>query len=223
MTSSVLIADDQPTARSELRRLVQAACAFDVVAEAADSAEALAQARRHRPHVVLMDICIPHIDGAAATAHLMRLADPPKVLVLTSSDVDSRILEVLKAGASGVLHKSVSPSLLESALHTALAGGHVMTPAVWDRLIHCASACAHILDDTTLDRLAQLSSGEHRVLELIGAGLSNAQIARRLHLSHSSVKTYVSRALTKLGLGNRTQAAIFACEAGVSRADYEAD
>lgn len=222
MTSTVLIADGQSTRRSELRRLVQTTRAFKVIAEASDGADVLEQTRVYRPHIVLMDLCMPRIDGVTATAHLVRFADPPKVLVLASSDVNSRVLDALNAGASGFLDKSLSPHLLEAAMHTALTGGRVMTPAAWDNLIQRGSTTAPGLDKAARERLAQLSSSEHRVLELIGAGLSNAQIARRLYLSHTSVKTYVSRTLTKLNLGNRTQAAIFACEAGVSSVPSEA-
>ncbi|MEV0322990.1 response regulator [Streptomyces sp. NPDC050658] len=212
----MLIADDQLAVRSELRRLVQTFSAFEVVAEAADGVEVLERTRMYRPHVVLMDMGMPRVDGVTTTTRLMRYADPPKVLVLTNSDVDSRMLDVLNAGASGVLHKGLSPQLLEAAMHTALAGGRVMTPGAWDRLLQCASTSVPGLDETARNRIARLSSSEHRVLELIGAGLSNAQIARRLYLSHTSVKTYVSRTLAKLNLSNRTQAAIFACEAGIS-------
>ncbi|WP_160501968.1 response regulator [Streptomyces sp. BA2] len=219
----MLIADDHSTGRSELRHLVQTIAAFTVIAEASDGAEVLEQTRMYRPDIVLMNLCMPRIDGVTATAHLVRFTDPPKVLILTGSDVDSRLLDALNAGASGFLDKSLSPHLLETAMHTALTGGRVMTPAAWDSLIQRASASAPGLDKAARDRLAQLSSSEHRVLELIGAGLSNAQIARRLYLSHTSVKTYVSRTLTKLNLGNRTQAAIFACEAGVSSVHCEAD
>lgn len=223
MTPSVVIADDQSTGRSELRQLVQTISAFEVVAEASDGVEVLEQARVHRPHIVLMNLCMSRIDGVTATAHLMRFTYPPKVLILTSSDTGSHMLDALHAGASGLLCKDSSPQLLETAMHTALTGGRVMTPAAWDSLIQRASSSAPGLDETARGRLAQLSSSERRVLELIGAGLSNAQIARRLYLSHTSVKTYVSRTLTKLNLGNRTQAAIFACEAGVSSVHCEAD
>ncbi|WP_411144440.1 response regulator [Streptomyces sp. x-80] len=214
MTASVLIVDDQVLIRSGLRQLVGTSPAFEVVAEAGDGAEAVAQARAHRPDVVLMDVRMPRVDGVAATAQLMRFAAPPKVLVLTGFDVDDRVLDALEAGACGFLFKDLTPWQLETAMRTVLAGGRVVAPAVLDSLVRRATGPAR--GGAVPDGLGRLSDSERRVLALIGAGLTNAQIARRLHLAQASVKTYVSRTLAKLGLDNRTQAAILAYEAGLA-------
>ncbi|MFE7664348.1 response regulator [Streptomyces celluloflavus] len=131
MTASVLIVDDQVLIRSGLRQLVGASPAFEVVAEAGDGAEAVAQARAHRPDVVLMDVRMPRVDGVAATAQLMRFAAPPKVLVLTGFDVDDRVLDALEAGACGFLFKDLTPWQLETAMRTVLAGGRVIAPRCW--------------------------------------------------------------------------------------------
>ncbi|MEC4017963.1 response regulator transcription factor [Streptomyces sp. H27-D2] len=211
----MLIVDDQAVIRSELRRLVEPLPAFDVVAEAGDGAEAVAEARTHQPDVVLMDVRMPHVDGIVATAHLMSFTAPPKVLIMTGFDIDDRVLDALEAGACGFLMKDLSPGQLETAMRTALVGGRVMAPEALDSLVRRASAAGHARGASARAWLTQLSGSERRVLALIGAGLTNAQIARQLHLSQASVKTYVSRALTKLGLENRTQAAILAYEAGL--------
>ncbi|MFK0296792.1 response regulator [Streptomyces sp. NPDC090442] len=217
MTASVLVVDDQPLIRSSLCLLLSTAPGFKVTAEAEDGADALAKARTHRPDVVLMDVRLPRFDGIAATEQLMRFTRPPKVLMLTSFDVDDRVLDALEAGAAGFLLKDLCPQQLPAALRTVLCGGRVVSAEVLDSLVRRASTTKR--GRTTAagqERLAQLSGSERRVLELLGAGLTNAEIARRLYLSQASVKTYVSRMLAKLELDNRTQAAILAYEAGLA-------
>ncbi|GHF36150.1 response regulator transcription factor [Streptomyces morookaense] len=216
VTASVLVADDQALIRSGMRLLLDSAPEFDVVAEAEDGADALVKARTHRPDVVLMDVRMPRVDGVAATEQLMRFTRPPKVLMLTNFDVDDRVLDALEAGAAGFLLKDLCPRRLASALRTVLAGGRVVSPEVLDSLVRRASTTERAGGEGTEQRLAQLSGSERRVLELVGMGLTNAQIAGRLYLSQASVKTYVSRMLAKLGLDNRTQAAILAYEAGLT-------
>ncbi|MGW1077590.1 response regulator [Streptomyces sp. NPDC002537] len=218
MVTSVLVVDDQALIRSSLCLLLRSAPEFEVIGEAADGAEAIAKARTHSPDVVLMDIRMPHVDGIAATERLMRFTHPPKVLVLTSFEVDDRVLDALEAGASGFLLKGLCQQQLVAALRTVLAGGRVVSPEVLDSLVR-RSTTPDWVGRAGLDRrLAQLTESERRVLELIRSGLTNAEVARRLHLSQASVKTYVSRMLSKLGLENRTQAAILAYEAGLTEA-----
>ncbi|MFF4409558.1 response regulator [Streptomyces sp. NPDC001262] len=221
MPASVMVVDDQEAIRSSLRLLVESTPEFEVVAEAGDGFEALAKARTHRPDAVLMDIRMPRADGIVATERLMRFVSPPKVLVLTSFDVDDRVLDALEAGAAGFLLKDLCPQQLTAALRTVMAGGRVVAPEALESLVQRASAGERECGADAQHRLSGLNGSERRVLGLIGAGLSNAQIARRLHLSQASVKTYVSRMLAKLGLDNRTQAAILAYEAGL--ADSERD
>lgn len=216
MTASVLVVDDQALIRSSMCLLLDSTPEFDVVAEAEDGADALAKARAHRPDIVLMDVRMPRVDGVAATEQLMRFTQPPKVLMLTNFDVDDRVLDALEAGASGFLLKDLSPRRLSSALRTVLAGGRVVSPEVLDSLVRRASTTDRAGGEGVEQRLSQLSGSERRVLELVGLGLTNAQIARKLYLSQASVKTYVSRMLAKLGLDNRTQAAILAYEAGLT-------
>ncbi|MGW8551398.1 response regulator [Streptomyces tubercidicus] len=215
MTASVLVVDDQALLRSSLCLLLDSTPEFKVVAEAGDGADALAKARTHRPDVVLMDVRMPRVDGIAATKQLMQFTDPPKVLMLTNFEVDERVLEALEAGASGFLLKDLCPQQLLSALQTVLVGGRVISPEVLDTLVRRASTTSRVRTEALAQQLAQLNASEQRVLELIGMGLTNAQIAQRLHLSQASVKTYASRILSKLGLQNRTQAAILAYEAGL--------
>lgn len=217
MAASVLIADDQASIRSSLSLLLGSIPEFEVTAEAVDGTEAVAKARALRPDVVLMDVRMPGVDGIAATRQLMRFGQPPRVLMLTSFDVDDRVLDALEAGACGFLLKDLCTRQLETALRTVVAGGRVVSPEVLDSLVRRATTPPDRSCDADLQqRLAQLSGSERRVLELIGAGLTNAEIAQRLYLSPASVKTYVSRMLTKLSLENRTQAAILAYDAGLA-------
>ncbi|MBH1938999.1 response regulator transcription factor [Streptomyces sp. AV19] len=219
MAASVLVVDDQESIRSALCLLLQSEPHFEVIGEAADGAEAVAQARTRGPDVVLMDVRMPRLDGIAATEQLMRFIRPPKVLMLTNCAVDDRVLDALEAGAAGFLLKDLCRQQLTSALRTVLAGGRAVSPEVLDSLVHRASPSGWVNDTGLQQRLAQLSESERRVLELIRSGMTNAQIARQLFLSQTSVKTYVSRMLTKLGLENRTQAAILAYEARLTGID----
>ncbi len=215
VTVRVLIVDDQNLIRSGLRSVLDAHEDIDVVAEAADGVEALGAVQEHRPDVVIMDLHMPRIDGVAATIQLMRLEEPPRVLVLTTFNTDDVVIQALSAGASGFLLKDVRSDELVAAVRTISAGGTAMSPEIMAKLIKRAGtrmpAGAHGLQA----KLDSLTDSERDVLALIGSGLTNQQIADQLHLSLASVKTYVSRMLTRLGLDNRTQAAILAYEAGL--------
>lgn len=216
MTIRVMVVDDQSLIRSGLVTLLASAPGIEVVAEAADGAEAVPLARLHRPDVVLMDLVMPKVDGMEATVRLLRLPDPPRVLVLTGYTADDLVLDALRAGAAGFLLKDLRPEELFAGIRTVAAGGSALAPDVMRALLERADTRTGAPDHAR--QLSTLSPGERDVLALVGEGRTNLQIAEALHLSPASVKTYVSRILTQLDLSNRTQAAILAYEAGLVRA-----
>ncbi|MFJ7265959.1 response regulator [Streptomyces sp. NPDC099050] len=216
MTIRVMVVDDQSLIRSGLVTLLASAPDIEVVAEAADGAEAVPLARTYRPDVVLMDLVMPKVDGMEATLQLLRLPDPPRVLVLTGYTADDLVLDALRAGAAGFLLKDLRPEELFAGIRTVAAGGSALAPGVMRVLLERADTRTGAPDHA--EQLSTLSPGERDVLALVGEGRTNLQIAEALHLSPASVKTYVSRILTQLDLSNRTQAAILAYEAGLVRA-----
>ncbi|WP_371615394.1 response regulator [Streptomyces sp. NBC_00454] len=216
MAIRVMVVDDQSLIRSGLVTLLSSAPDMEVVAEAADGAEAVPLARTHRPDVVLMDLVMPKVDGFEATLQLLRLPDPPRVLVLTGYTADDLVLDALRAGAAGFLLKDLRPEELFAGIRTVAAGGSALAPGVMRTLLERADTRVETPDHA--EQLSTLSPGERDVLALVGEGRTNLQIAEALHLSPASVKTYVSRILTQLDLTNRTQAAILAYEAGLVRA-----
>jgi DNA-binding NarL/FixJ family response regulator len=211
----VLLADDQALVRDGFRALIDREPDLRVVAEAVDGVEAIALARRHRPAVVLMDIRMPTIDGLTATARVLALPEPPRVLVLTTFDRDDWIYEALRAGASGFLLKDVRGSQLTEAIRTVAAGEALLAPSVTRRLIEQFVSRAPERPPTSLP---ELTERERDVLRLLAGGLSNAEIAESLVIGHSTVKTHVNRLLTKLGLRDRAQAVVYAYESGFVRA-----
>ncbi|MGW6708498.1 response regulator [Streptomyces sp. NPDC054956] len=216
MAIRVMVVDDQSLIRSGLVTLLASAPDIEVVAEAADGAEAVPLARTHRPDVVLMDLVMPKVDGLEATLQVLRLPDPPRVLVLTGYTADDLVLDALRAGAAGFLLKDLRPEELFAGIRTVAAGGSALAPEVMRVLLERADTRTGAPDHA--EQLSTLSPGERDVLALVGEGRTNQQIAEALHLSPASVKTYVSRILTQLDLSNRTQAAILAYEAGLVRA-----
>jgi DNA-binding NarL/FixJ family response regulator len=208
----VLLADDQALVRDGFRALIDREPDMAVVAEAADGVEAIAGVRQHRPDVVLMDIRMPNIDGLTATTRVLALPEPPRVLVLTTFDRNEWVYEALRAGASGFLLKDVRGSRLTEAIRTVAAGEALLAPSITRRLI----------EDFVSRRPARppapppdvLTDREAEVLRLLAAGLTNAEIAERLFVGHSTVKTHVTRLLTKLDLRDRAQAVVFAYESG---------
>jgi DNA-binding NarL/FixJ family response regulator len=211
----VLLADDQALVRDGFRALIDREPDLRVVAEAVDGVEAIAQARRHRPAVVLMDIRMPTIDGLTATARVLALPEPPRVLVLTTFDRDDWVYEALRAGASGFLLKDVRGSQLTEAIRTVAAGEALLAPSVTRRLIEQFVSRA---PERPPPSLPELTERERDVLRLLAVGLSNAEIAESLVIGHSTVKTHVNRLLTKLGLRDRAQAVVYAYESGFVRA-----
>lgn len=215
------VIDDQFIVRAGLRTLVEGAEGFEVVAEAGDGTEALPLVEAHRPDAVLMDLSMPRLDGVEATRQLMRLPEPPHVLILSVYGTDTRVLDALRAGASGFLLKDLQPQELFAALRTVVAGGRVIDAGVLARLLRQASERTPIRSSAMDEKLCALSESERQVLALVGAGLTNAEIADKLGWSRSSVKTYVSRNLDKLGVESRTQAALLAYRSGLTASEPE--
>lgn len=216
MTVRVLLADDQELIRAGLEMMIDATDDLQVVGQASDGAEAVHLARSVRPHVVLMDIRMPSVDGIEATRQIVRAAGHghPRVLVLSTFDLDEHVFEAFKAGASGFLVKDAPVHLLLDGIRAVAEGEALASPSVTRRLIErFAEAPGHALRRPPV--LDKLTAREHEVLELVARGLSNAELARRLYVSEKTVKTHVSRILMKLGLRDRVQTVIFAYEAGI--------
>ncbi|GAB2583388.1 response regulator transcription factor [Streptomyces capparidis] len=215
MTIRVLIADDQAMVREGFSVLLNAQPGIEVVGEAVDGLDAVAKAEQLRPDVVLMDVRMPNLDGIEATRRLAgRPGDQVRVLVLTTFDLDDYVYEALRAGASGFLLKDASARQLAEAVRVVAAGEALLAPAVTKRLIAEFSRLGTPRGPRR-QRLEELTERETEVLALIAQGLSNAEIAARLVVAEQTVKTHVSRILVKLGLRDRTQAAVYAYEAGL--------
>jgi DNA-binding NarL/FixJ family response regulator len=211
----VVVADDQALVRAGFRVLLETQPDLSVVAEAENGVEALAAARDHSPDLVLMDVRMPVLNGLDATRELLADPFPPRVLMLTTFDSDEYVYLAMKAGASGFLLKSVPPEQLLHGIRVCAAGEALLAPSVTRRLIE--DFVARPMPGRTPERLAVLTSRELDVLRLIANGSSNGEIAERLFLSEATVKTHVSRVLTKLGLRDRGQAVVLAYETGLVR------
>ncbi|GAA0210672.1 response regulator transcription factor [Saccharothrix mutabilis subsp. mutabilis] len=215
MTPRVVVADDQVLVRTGFR-MILSADGIDVVAEAADGEQAVAAVRRTRPDVVLMDIRMPELDGLEATRRILTgRPDEPRVIMLTTFDLDHYVYAALAAGASGFLLKDVTPEHLVSAVRLVRTGDALLAPTITRRLVE---RFAH-RDDAGASAvhrdLAALTPRELEVLGMLARGLSNAELAGRLHLSEATVKTHIARILAKLGLRDRVQAVIAAYETGL--------
>jgi DNA-binding NarL/FixJ family response regulator len=207
----VLVADDHAAIRAGLTMILDGAPDIEVVAEAADGASAVRKAAALRPDVVLMDVRMPGTDGIAATRQVIA-AGSAQVIVLTTFDMDEYVYGAMRAGAAGFLLKSVdAPRLLES-IRLVAAGDGVIEPSVTRRLM---AAFASAPTPVTVPGLDELTQREREVFVCLGEGLSNQQIARRLGVGEATVKTHVSRVLTKLDLRSRVQAAVLAKDAGL--------
>jgi DNA-binding NarL/FixJ family response regulator len=212
----VLLVDDDPLVRAGLRMILSSADDVDVVGEAGDGAEAVEVVRAHRPDVVLMDIRMPGTDGLAGTASVTALPDPPRVVVLTTFNLDDYVFRALEAGAAGFLLKDTPPRDLINAVRVVAAGDAMLSPSVTRTLIgHVANSGESGRRAAAQARLESLTDREREVLVAVGQGLSNAEIGRRLFLSEATVKTHVSRLLLKLDCANRVQVAILAHDAGL--------
>ena len=208
----VLVADDQELVRAGFRLILEAA-GFTVVGEAGDGAEALALAAAERPDVVLMDIRMPVMDGLAATRELTASGPKPKVVILTTFDLDDYVYEALRSGASGFLLKEAPRADLIAAVRVAAAGDALLAPSVARRLIE-AFAMRPVQTTPSPSRLASLTPRERDILLLVARGRSNIEIAQALVVSEATVKTHVAHLLAKLGLRDRVQAVILAYETG---------
>jgi DNA-binding NarL/FixJ family response regulator len=211
----VVVVDDEPMVCAHLRTILGSAPDIEVVDEAHDGAAGVTAVVRNRPDVVLMDLRMPVLDGIAAIEQIVRLPDPPVVVVLTTFDADQYVLRALRAGAAGFLVKSTPPEDLIGLVRVAAEGHTVLSPAAARRLI-AASADNQPAAERARKLTGSLTEREVEVLTCLGEGLSNAQIAARLFLSEATVKGYVSRMLVKLGLDNRTQAGLLAHDAGLT-------
>ena len=213
-TIRVLIADDEAIVRDGLRAIVELEDDLEVIAEAADGAEAVELARTLGPDVALVDIRMPTMDGLEATRRLLALPNPPRVLVLTTFDRNEYVYEAMKAGASGFLLKDVRRGQLTDAIRKVVAGDTLIAPAITRRLIEefCRRPSAQ---DARHNELVDLTPRELEVLTLIGQGLSNSEIATTLVVAETTVKTHVARVLGKLDLRDRAQAVVIAYETGL--------
>ncbi len=207
----LLIADDQALMRAGFRMILEAQPDLRVVAEAADGVEAVEAARAHRPDVILMDIRMPRMDGVEATR---RLAGH-RVLILTTFNLDEYVVEALRAGASGFLLKDAPPEELVRAVRVVAAGDALLSPAVTRTLLDRVVARLPSPPAVAPELLADLTERELEVLRLVARGLSNSEIAARLVVGETTVKTHVSHVLDKLGVRDRVQAVVLAYELGV--------
>jgi DNA-binding NarL/FixJ family response regulator len=212
----VLIADDQALVRAGFRMILDAAEGIEVVGEASDGEEATAAVRRLQPDVVLMDVRMPTMDGLEATRRIVAgNANAPRVVMLTTFDIDEYVYSALRAGASGFLLKDVSPEQLVAAVRLVAAGDALLAPSIVRRLVERFATPAARPASTRDANLADLTAREREVLVLIARGLSNAELAEHLTLSEATVKTHVARILAKLGLRDRVQAVVLAYESGL--------
>ncbi|MEU7176607.1 MULTISPECIES: response regulator [Streptomyces] len=217
-TIRVLIADDQMMVRQGFTVLLNAEPGIEVVGQAVDGLDAVAKVAELAPDVVLMDIRMPALGGIEATRRITGPAGATvKVLVLTTFDLDEYVYEALRAGASGFLLKDASAAELAQAVRVVAAGDALLAPNITKRLIAEFSRMTGAPRTPLKDRVGDLTERETEVLSLIAQGLSNAEIAERLVVAEQTVKTHVSRILVKLGLRDRTQAAVFAYETGLVR------
>ncbi len=208
----VVVADDQPLVRTGLRMILSDADDIEIVGEAADGLEAVSLASTHRPDVVLMDVRMPGLDGIDATRAVTTIEDPPRVLILTTFDLDEVVYDALRAGASGFLLKDAPEERLLTAIRVVAEGGSLFAPAVTRRLIEEFSRRGRA---TIPSGLATLTEREAEVLRSMARGLSNAEIAGELFVTENTVKTHVARVLMKLELRDRVQAVVLAYESGL--------
>jgi DNA-binding NarL/FixJ family response regulator len=212
---SVLIADDQDLIRKGLRMLLEAEPDLRVAGEAGDGSQALTQARRLDPDVILMDVRMPGLDGIQATAQLAQGGSRAKILMLTTFNLDEYVYHAMKAGASGFLLKDATREQLAGAIRAVCAGETLLAPAITRRLIE--DFCRGPAPGTPAGPAGGLSEREREVVTLVAAGLSNAEIASSLYLSEATIKSHITRILARLGLRDRVQIAVYAYEHGIVR------
>ncbi|MGI5401603.1 response regulator transcription factor [Streptomyces sp. CA-135486] len=212
----VVIADDEPLIRAGIRMILTSDRGIEVVAEAANGREAVELTRSHSADVVLLDIQMPVMDGLTALGELRRAVPSARVIVLTTFGERKNVLRALEQGGAGFLLKDTAPAELIGAVRAAAAGDAYLSPGATRHVVdQLASGRAAARGEEARARVAGLSAREREVLALLGEGLSNADAGRRLHMSEATVKTYVSRILSKLECENRVQAALLARDAGL--------
>ena len=216
----VLVVDDHAVVREGLRTFLELQDGIEVVAEAADGEQAVARAVELEPDVILMDLVMPHLDGIGAMRELRRRESPSRIIVLTSFLDDDRLMPALQAGAAGYLLKDVEPAELARAVRSACADEALIDPTVAARLLHTLSGGSN-RDGApgavgAAGTIEQLTRREREVLELIALGQSNKRIARELGVAEKTVKTHVGHLLAKLGVADRTQAALLFVQSGLS-------
>jgi DNA-binding NarL/FixJ family response regulator len=208
----LMIVDDQAIVRLGFQALLESQPDLSVVAVAGDGREAIRLASSMSVDVVLMDVRMPVMGGIEATAALQQLPNPPRVLILTTFDLDDYVYDALRAGASGFLLKDATPELILDAVRVIGAGEALLAPSVTRRLITEFAARTQLQPPT---QLQDLTPRERDVFDLLSTGLANAEIAGQLHLAEQTVKTHVSAVLLKLGLRDRVQAVVLAYESGL--------
>ncbi len=216
MSLGVLIADDQALVRAGFRMILEAEEDMEVVGEAADGREAVEETRRLRPDVVLMDVRMPDVDGIEATRRLLgEDGAEAKIVMLTTFDMDEYVYDALRAGASGFLLKDVPPEQLVDGIRAVASGDALLAPSVTRRVIEVFVRRPPDSVRTAPPELAELTARELEVLKLVARGLANAEIAKELFISETTVKTHVAHVLMKLKLRDRVQAVVFAYESGL--------
>jgi DNA-binding NarL/FixJ family response regulator len=212
----VLIVDDQALVRAGFRMILESEAEIEIVGEAGDGAEALTAVRELRPDVVLMDIRMPNLDGLEATRRIAADSAGTRVLMLTTFDLDEYVYEALRAGASGFMLKDTPPEQLVAAIHVVAAGDALLSPTITKRVIEeFIRRPPSTLPPERPKALDDLTARELEVLGFMARGLSNAEIAKDLFVSETTVKTHVARILMKLNLRDRVQAVVFAYETGL--------
>ena len=213
----VLLVDDDALVRAGLRMILSSAEDLEVVGEVDDGAKAVLAVRQYRPDVVLMDIRMPDMDGITATAAVRQLEVPPQVIVLTTFQADEQVMSALRAGAAGFLLKDTPPGEIVSAVRLIASGAAMLSPSVTRTLLaHLGDAQASERRRIAEQRLATLTEREHEVAVAVGSGASNAEVAAALFMSEATVKSHVSRLLTKLDAANRVHIAIVVHDANQS-------
>jgi DNA-binding NarL/FixJ family response regulator len=224
MSLSVLIVDDQALVRAGFRMILDAEEDIDVAGEAADGADAVAEAQRLKPDVILMDVRMPNVDGIEATRRLLATDGvDTKVVMLTTFDMDEYVYDALRAGARGVLLKDVPPEQLVAGIRAVAQGDALLAPSVTKRVIEEFVQRPPSSVKTLPPEVDDLTARELEVLKLVAKGLSNAEIAKELFVSETTVKTHVAHMLTKLGVRDRVQAVVLAYECGLAGVTREDD
>ncbi|MYW95173.1 response regulator transcription factor [Amycolatopsis rubida] len=212
--TSVLVVDDQDLVRAGLVALLNAAPGVEVAGEARDGLEAVHEAARLRPEVILMDIRLPGLDGVSATARILAGSENPRVLILTVFDLDEYVYRALRAGAAGFLLKDSPPETLISGIQAVARGDLLFGPTVTRRLVEAYTSAPPA---EPAPELSGLTEREREVLRLVGTGMPNGEIATRLLVSEATVKTHLNRLMPKLGISSRAQAVVVAYETGLVR------